>query len=659
MTAFNKSSLGPRPTEPRYRLLVDAITDHAIFMLDPDGFVTTWNPGAHRLKGYSEADILGQHFSRFYLDEDVRAGSPGRALVTAERAGRYETEGWRVRKDGSRFWANVVIDPVWDPQGVLIGFASVTRDLTDRKAADEGLRRSEEQFRLLVQSVTDYAIYMIDPDGIITNWNAGAQRIKGYAAEEVIGTPFARFYPADDQASGVPARALHTALVEGRFVAEGWRVRKDGSRFWASVVIEPMRDAHGQHIGFAKVTRDVTEKRTAQQALETAREELFQAQKLEALGQLTGGVAHDFNNLLMVVISSLTLARRRLPVEQHDVLRLLHNAAKAARRGVSLTQRMLAFARRQSLSPRAVDLSKLLQDMQELLEQSVGPTVEVAVNIPRHLPRVAVDAHQLELAILNLAVNARDAMPEGGRLRIEAKPGRLRRPEGNAVEGVCISVADNGVGMDSATLARAAEPFFTTKGTGKGTGLGLPMVHGLAAQSGGQLLLRSEQAVGTTAEVWLPLASEDMAEDDGSESASQQQRPHTGARRLTVLLVDDDPLVLDSAAAMLEDEGHDVVRAGSAEQAMQLLSGEQLINVVVTDYAMPRMNGVDLAKTMAASGWHLPVVLASGFAEAGGELGIDCVSLSKPFSQEQLQAAIEEAFDQRDRGGAGAGVAPS
>lgn len=641
MTSPFRVPSGAPSSETRYRLLVDAVTDYAIYMLDPDGFITSWNAGALRLKGYSEQEAIGRHFSRFYLTEDIEAGRPKKALETAEREGRFSAEGWRVRKDGSRFWALVVIHAIRDPNGLLLGFAKVTRDLTERKEAEENLRRSEQQFRLLVQSVTDYAIYMIDPNGLVTNWNSGAQRIKGYLADEVVGTSFMRFYPPEDQASGLPARALATALREGRFEAEGWRVRKDGSRFWASVVIDPIHDASGRHIGFAKVTRDVTEKRAAQQALEAAREELFQAQKLEAIGQLTGGVAHDFNNLLMVVLSSLTLARRRLPAEQVGVLRLLHNAAKAARRGVSLTQRMLAFARRQPLSPTAVDLSKLIEGMGELLQQSVGPTVELSFDVPRDMPKAAVDSHQLELAILNLAVNARDAMPEGGRLTISGRTA-ARDDAGVGRNSLCVEVTDTGVGMDEATLARATEPFFTTKGTGKGTGLGLPMVHGLAAQSGGQLVMRSQLGKGTTAEIWLPIAEGDVQ----AAAAEQEDQPHVASkgRPVTILLVDDDQLVLDSAASMLEDDGHSVVRAESAEKALRLLADGYAVDLVITDYAMPRMNGTELVQELAKIGHRLPVIMASGFAEAGGDVGLDLVELNKPFNQDELRAAVEQAL---------------
>ena len=251
----------------QFRLLAQALTDYAIYMIDPEGFITTWNAGAERIKGYESTEIIGQHFSRFFTDEDQRQGLPQQILELARTSGRYESEGWRVRKDGKRFWAVAVIEAIRDETGALVGFGKVTRDITDRHDAREALVESERRFRLLVDSVLDYAIYMLDPSGIITNWNTGAARIKGYSADEVVGTHFSRFYTKEDRSKGLPAVALEQAKSAGKYEVEGWRVRKDGGRFWASVLIEPIRSDTGELIGFAKVTRDITERRSAQEAL--------------------------------------------------------------------------------------------------------------------------------------------------------------------------------------------------------------------------------------------------------------------------------------------------------------------------------------------------------------------------------------------------------
>ncbi|MFN3389052.1 MAG: PAS domain S-box protein [Allosphingosinicella sp.] len=632
--------------DSRFRLLIDAVTDYAIYMLDANGVVASWNPGARRFKGYEADEIIGQHFSRFYTEEDRAAGIPARALATAAGEGRFEAEAWRVRKDGSRFWAHVVIDPIRAPDGTIVGYAKVTRDLTDRRQAEEALRRSEERFRLLVEGVTDYAIYMLDPGGIISSWNAGAERFKGYTAEEIIGEHFSRFYTPEDRAGGLPERALATAGAEGRFENEGWRVRKDGSRFWAHVIIDAIRDPMGALVGFAKITRDLTERRETQQALDEAREAFFQSQKMEAVGRLTGGVAHDFNNLLMAVMGSLELLRRRLP-DDPKATRLLENATQAAQRGAALTQRMLAFARRQQLDLAPVDLPELVRGMSELLERSLGPSVTLALRFPRALPKVTADANQLELALLNLAMNARDAMPDGGPIVIAARTESV--PEGGELEAgtyVCLSVEDRGEGMDDETLARATEPFFTTKGVGKGTGLGLSMVHGLAEQSGGRLTLASRPGEGTVATLWLPAA--ESREENGESTAAPSAAPPR-ARRLKVLAVDDDPLVLMNTLAMLEELGHEAREARSGRQALELL-GEGDFDLLVSDYAMPHMTGLELAEAARAERPGLPILIVTGFADlvAGEDLALP--RLSKPFTQAELASALDEALERRPSG---------
>ena len=473
---------GPLVASPspdwRYRLLIEAITDYAIYMLDPTGIVTSWNPGAQRFKGYTSSEIIGQHFSRFYSEADRESGLPAKALEIAAREGKFESEGWRVRKDGTRFWAYVVIDPIRDPSGPLVGFAKITRDLTERRAVEEALRKSEEQFGLLVHGVSDYAIYMIDPEGIVTNWNLGARRIKGYLPHEIIGRHFSLFYTEEDRKAGEPQKALEIARQDNRFEKEGWRVRKDGTRFWAHVVIDAIRDDRGELLGYGKITRDITERKEAEQKLETARTALLQSQKLEAIGQLTGGVAHDFNNLLMAVLGSLELMRKRLP-DDPKLKALLENAVQGAQRGAVLTQRMLAFARRQELEMEAINIPQLVRGMTELLQRSLGPSVHIETRFPLVSKPVLGDANQLEMILLNLTVNARDAMPDGGQIVIATRDEVIREQDGSRLKPgsyICLTVSDNGEGMDEETLRRATEPFFTTKGPGKGTGLGL--VHG-------------------------------------------------------------------------------------------------------------------------------------------------------------------------------------
>jgi PAS domain S-box-containing protein len=635
----------------RYRLLIEAVTDYAIYMLDPTGIVSSWNPGAQRFKGYTPSEIIGQHFSRFYTPEDQKRGIPALALATAVNEGKFESEGWRVRKDGSRFWAYVVIDPIRTPTGEVVGFAKITRDLTERKAAEDELKKSQEAFRLLVQGVSDYAIYMLDTTGVVTNWNLGAQRIKGYLPEEIIGHHFSTFYTEEDRQTGEPRKALETVERAGRFEKEGWRVRKDGSRFWAHVIIDPIRDDHGKLIGYAKITRDITERKNTQQQLEAAREALHQSQKMEAIGQLTGGVAHDFNNLLMAVLGSLELMRKRLP-DDPKLLALLENAVQGAQRGTVLTKRMLAFARRQELKKEAVDIPELVRGMTDLLQRSLGPSILIETHFPLVSKAVLADANQLEMILLNLTVNARDAMPDGGRVVIATREEILRAGDGSRLQPgayICLTVSDTGMGMDETTLRRAMEPFFTTKGLGKGTGLGLSMVHGVAEQSGGWFTLRSRQGEGTTAELWLP-----VAEGQPQQVGRSERRVIDAVadqRSLVVLAVDDDGLVLTNTVAMLDDLGHAGISASSGKEALNILRQQNSVDLVITDYAMPQMNGLQLAGAIKKEWPELPVIIATGFAEMEPETESSLPKLAKPFTEAELAKELERVVPRARIGG--------
>jgi PAS domain S-box-containing protein len=501
-----------------------------------------------------------------------------------------------------------------------------------------------EQFRRLVEGVTDYAIYMLDPQGRVSSWNTGAQRIKGYRPEEVIGRPFSTFYTEADRLAGEPERALRIAASEGRFAREALRVRKDGSQFWAHVIIDAIRE-NGQLVGFAKITRDITERVNTQRELERAREQLFQSQKMEAIGQLTGGVAHDFNNLLMAVLGSLELLRKRVPQDDPKLTQLIDNAVQGAERGRALTQRMLAFARRQELDFKPVDLPTLMGSMHELLGRSLGPLVDLDIRIPEGLPLAQTDANQLETAILNLAVNARDAMPTGGTITISAEEvsplPELSLPAGRYLR---LTVSDTGAGMDPETLSRAAEPFFTTKGVGKGTGLGLSMVHGLAEQSGGRLSLTSIPGEGTTAILWLPVAGERTRAEAEAEAAEAARQPQPAdGRPLVIVAVDDDPLVLMNTTAMLEDLGHTVIDAISGQEALLKLDAAGPVDLVITDHAMPAMTGSQLAQQIRARWPALPVVLATGYAELPPGGNEELPKLSKPFSQADLVRILERS----------------
>jgi len=628
-----------KPTESvvfgqdRYRLLVESIVDYAIYMLDPAGHIVSWNRGAERFKGYTEAEIIGRHFSRFYTEEDRQTQLPHRALATAANEGRFEQEGWRVRKDGTRMWAHVIIDPIRDPSGTLVGFAKITRDVSAQKAAREALRQSEERFRLLVQGVTDYAIFMLDPDGAVTNWNSGAARIKGYTEPEIVGQHFSRFYTDEDRAAGVPARALETASREGRFEAEGWRVRRDGTRFWASVVIDAIRDDAGQLIGFAKVTRDITERRNTQAALEQARANLFQAQKMEALGGLSSGIAHDFNNILTVVLGNLDLLRRA-PEQRRE--RLINNAVQAVEQGRKLTQQLLAFGRRHLHQPEVVDLNRLILGMDDMLKQSLRGDIQLVFDLTEELWLVEVDPAQLQITLINLAVNARDAMPSGGQFRIRTE--NVTAPGSELEQSVAIAVSDTGSGMSPEVAARAFEPFFTTKDVGKGTGLGLPQVYAFAQQSRGSVRITSEVGRGTIFTISLPRTRAQFVESQRETQASDEPR-----RSLRVLVVEDNAQVADVAVSMLAERGHTVVSSASASEALHVLEAGQSFDVILSDLVMPgEMNGFDLAQCVRDRWPTLPVLLATGYSDqAARAIKAGFPLISKPYQPAALLLAVE------------------
>jgi nitrogen-specific signal transduction histidine kinase len=391
-------------------------------------------------------------------------------------------------------------------------------------------------------------------------------------------------------------------------------------------------------IGFAKVTRDITERMEAQRALEVARDALQQSQKLEAIGQLTGGVAHDFNNLLMAVLGSLELVRKRLPYDPR-ITPLIDNAIHGAQRGSTLTQRMLAFARKQELRLEPVDLASVVRGMMNFLQRSIGPGSRIQTRFRSDLPRIKTDVAQLENALLNLVLNARDAMPRGGTITITAER-RGGEKAGGEADFVCLVVTDTGEGMTAETVARAAEPFFTTKGVGKGTGLGLSMVHGLVAQGGGHLNIKSKPGEGTVVELCLPIAAEEVAALSDAPTGARTGQPE---KRLTILAVDDDQLVLVNTVALLEDLGHEVLMAASGGEALEILAQTPAVDIVVTDQAMPNMTGIELSERLRGASPNLPILIVTGYAEIPPGPGQDLPRLAKPFSQDELSAAVEAA----------------
>ena len=637
----------------RLHLLIDAIVDYAIFLMDIDGTVVSWNSGAARLKGYTAEEIAGQSFSTFYTPEDRESGLPQKALATARETGRFSAEGWRMRKDGSRFWALVVIDAVRDESGELIGFAKVTRDITERQAAQENLLQSERRYRQLIEAVIDYAIFQLDPAGHVATWNPGAQHIKGYAPEEIIGKHFSVFYTEEDRNAGVPTRALAEATERGRFEAEGWRVRKDGSKFWASVVIDRIEDDDNNLIGFAKVTRDISEKKEAQDRLREVQNQLVASQKLEAVGQLSGGIAHDFNNLLMIVIGNLETAERhaRQLAASSNLTRALSYAKRGAQRASALTSRLLAFSRRQPLNPKAINLNTFVSGLQEFLQRTLGERIEVQTVGSAGLWTVEADPNHLESSIVNLAINARDAMPNGGKLTIEAvnvasdEDYFRLNPELPPGQYVAICVTDTGTGMNSETLNHAFEPFFTTKEPGQGTGLGLSQVYGFVKQTGGHVKIYSEVGQGTTIKIYLPRYHGNAIAEDEPDPAIAE-----GDTTEAILIVEDDTDLRTYITDMLRDLGYRVLSASSAQAALTILLQDQpKIHLLLTDVVMPGINGRELGRRAMQLRPSLKILYMTGYSRNAivhqGRLDEGVDLLEKPVSQARLALKVREILD--------------
>jgi PAS domain S-box-containing protein len=490
----------------------------------------------------------------------------------------------------------------------------------------------------LVQSVVDYAIYMLGPEGEVASWNRGAERIKGYSPDEIIGRNFSEFYTEEDRAKGLPQRGLAIAAREGRFENEGWRVRKDGTRFWASVVIDAIRDEDGELVGFAKLTRDVTDRREAQIRLDQTRDQLFQSQKMEALGQLTGGLAHDFNNLLTAIISAaeLALRKREDPEKLENMLRAV---VSSAQRGGALTRQLLAFARRQPLETKVVDLRKDLPEVASLVRHTISPEIELVTEISDQLWRLEADPGQLQLALLNLAFNARDAMPNGGTLRISAANVELDgEPENLHGPHVAITISDTGTGIPDEIRTRVFEPFFTTKSFGKGTGLGLSQVYGFALQSKGGLTLESAENRGTSITIFLPASN---------RSPTPHAKRVTLAGKARVLIVEDDAVVAELAGALLHELGYESATVNSGREALARLARDTDFDLVFADIIMPGgISGLELARKIRERFPELPILLTTGFSEAAADETVEFPLISKPYDFEALKIILAELLPQ-------------
>lgn len=523
--------------------------------------------------------------------------------------------------------------------------------------ADQSEIASESRYRQLVNAVVDYAIFQLDAEGNVTTWNPGAERIKGYRAHEIIGAHFSRFYTDEDKAAGIPATALRLAAETGRFETEGLRVRKDGSKFHASIVIDPIRDDNGTVVGFAKVTRDVSERVEAANKLKETQVQLAASQKLEAVGQLSGGIAHDFNNLLMIVLGNLETIQRyvRQGDNNPNLVRAVNNAMRGAQRASALTSRLLAFSRRQALDPKPINVNNFLNNVVEFLYRTLGEQIEIQTVGAAGSWQIEVDVNQLEVAIVNLAINSRDAMPQGGKLTIEASNQFVddayhqRNPEIMPGQYVAISVTDTGAGMAPETLAHAFEPFYTTKEMGRGTGLGLSQVYGFVKQSGGNVKIYSEVGVGTTIKLYFPRHFGKQTLEDEA-----QELDLAGGQAETILLVEDDPDLRSYIGEILRSLDYRVIVASNATTALEILAkNDRPIDLLLTDIVMPGKNGRQLAEEALRQEAGLKVLYMTGYSRNAvvhqGRLdeGVDLIQ--KPISQAELAHRVRVILDRKKR----------
>lgn len=596
----------------------------------------SWSPEMYDILGLDPAKHAGTPYDTWLgiLHPDDRDLADRTAREAAAKGEAFSID-FRIKhqQTGEQRWVRSRATAVLDDQGRPARLVGVNVDVTGERRREEGLRElagdlqtaveASERERNRIYDLSNDLFAVVGFDGFLKTINPAWERLLGYSRAELLAKPLAAvIHPDDLAAAGQVIAALQTRDPLQRF--ENRLITADNNTIWVAWAAVPEGDR------FYAVGRDVSREREQDEALR-------QSRKMEAMGQLTGGVAHDFNNLLTPIVGALDMLQRR-GVGGEREQRLIAGAVQSADRAKTLVQRLLAFARRQPLQPVAVDLGLLVAGMGELVASTTGPQIKVVVDAARDLPPAKADPNQLEMAVLNLAVNARDAMPDGGTLRISvraAKIGRQHRSNLKPGPYLHLSVADSGTGMDEVTLSRAIEPFFSTKGIGKGTGLGLSMVHGLATQLGGALTIHSTPGVGTNVELWLP-----QGDAQTGTPLALERAPALAARRGTVLLVDDEDLVRLSTAEMLIELGHEVVEAGSAEEALRLLNGGLFPDLVVTDHLMPGMSGTELARRIQAERPNVKVLIVSGYAEAVG-IAPDLPRLTKPFRNLELAASLD------------------
>ena len=624
-----------RQSEERFRLLVDSVRDYAIFMLDPHGYVLTWNAGAERFKGYRAEEIIGSHFSRFYPPEALARGLPDAELEVASEVGSFEDEGWRVRKDGTLFWADVVITAMRDDSGELVGYAKVTRDLTQRRSHEESLRLSEERFRLMIEGVTEYAIFMLDVNGRVATWNVGAQRIKGYAADEIIGQHFSVFYPQEAKDSGWPEHELKEATEKGRFIDTGWRVRKDGTTFWANVTITAMRDETGKLIGFAKLTRDLTENKRVE-AIEIAsqeREEILDAERNARMAaqratrmkdEFLATLSHELRTPLSSILGWTQILLKGLTTSPADQTRAIEVIDRNARAQVQLIDDLLDLSRIMTGKLR-LDLQQVsMLDVVQAAIDSAAPTAaakDIRLRSVLDPSRMTVngDPSRLQQVVWNLLTNAVKFTPPGGQVQV------LLQRVNSHIE---LSVSDTGIGIPASFIGQVFDRFSQRDGSSTrahgGLGLGLAICRQLVELHGGTIRADSPgEGQGSTFSVELPISiMQGEAERARTHPTAEPQEPdNVVLPRLDgvhAFVIDDEPDARELLQRLLENQGAVVTAFDSADGALTALTTSRP-TVIVSDVGMPGMDGYQMMRTLRASearDARIPALALTAFARA-------------------------------------------
>jgi PAS domain S-box-containing protein len=650
-------------SEDRFRILVEGVRDYAIFMLDANGRILTWNTGAQLIKGYAAGEIIGQHFSKFYPPQALARDLPGHELRTAAAEGRFEDEGWRVRKDGSLFWANAVITALYDADRTLLGFAKVTCDLTRRREHEEVLRQSEERFRLLVEGVTEYAIFMLDVNGLVATWNSGAARIKGYRGDEIIGQHFRRFYPKEAVQSGWPEHELEVAAAQGRFVDEGWRIRKDGSRFWALVTITALRDEAGRLRGFAKLTRDLTERKRTEALeasgaereamLETERGARMLAQRTARMkDEFLATLSHELRTPLNAILGWAQLLRTRGTADGGEFHRGLEVIERNARAQVRLIDDLLDLSRimsgRVRLDVQQVALADVVRGVLDSIEpaaQAKGLRLENVLD-PKSVV-VSGDPARLQQVFWNLLSNAVKFTPKGGRIQV------LLQRVNSHIE---FSVSDTGIGIPADFLPHVFDRFSqrdsSTHREYGGLGLGLAISKQLVDLHGGTIHAKSMgEGQGATFVVHLPLIILGKERDPSprihpTAGEMLEAVPVPKLDGVRALIVDDEGDALELIRRVLESQGASVTTVGSGEEALRLLERSEP-DVIISDIGMPGMDGYQFMRRMRAAepkNRRTPALALTAFARPDDRkhaiLAGYQAHLAKPFDMAELAIVV-------------------